>query len=259
MKNSMQYVGFGTRQLSSGIHVMTGCFETRIGENEFHTHLSAYLTCGDRGSALIDTGHVKDFNKIASYIESVVGKDLTYIFPTHEEYPHSGNLGLLLEAFPEAVVIGETRNLHLYYPDQYRQERFLQKNVGERIDLGGRTLEILPALIHDLPASYWAYDDRDKTLFVSDGFAFSHYDSAECVLLSHELPKPPTAAEARLILDLALYWSRYADNTAIVTDLAEMLQKYETRMICPAHGSVITEPGKLLAVMEAAMRSEIRV
>ena len=80
----------------------------------------------------------------------------------------------------------------------------------------------------------WAYDDRDKTLFVSDGFAFSHYDSAECILLSHELPKPPTAAEARLVLDLALYWSRYADNTAIVTDLAEMLQKYETRMICPS-------------------------
>jgi len=168
-------------------------------------------------------------------------------------------LSLLLEAFPEAVVIGETRNLHLYYPDQYRHERFLQKSVGERIDLGGRALEILPALIHDLPASYWAYDDRDKTLFVSDGFAFSHYDSAECILLSHELSKPPTAAEARLVLDLALYWSRYADNTAIVTDLAEMLQKYETRMICPAHGSVITEPGKLLAVMEAAMRSEIRV
>jgi hypothetical protein len=44
-----------------------------------------------------------------------------------------------------------------------------------------------------------------------------------------------------------------------VTDLAEMLQKYETRMICPAHGSVITEPGKLLAVMEAANCSEIRV
>jgi len=118
MQNSMQYVGLGTRRLSSGIHVMTGCFETRIGGNEFHTHLSAYLACGDRGNALIDTGHVKDFDKIASYIGSVVGKNLTYIFPTHEEYPHSGNLGRLLEAFPEAVVIGETRNLHLYYPDQ---------------------------------------------------------------------------------------------------------------------------------------------
>ncbi|SIO00140.1 hypothetical protein SAMN05443247_01312 [Bradyrhizobium erythrophlei] len=90
-------------------------------------------------------------------------------------------------------------------------------------------------------------------VFVSDGFAFSHYDSAECVLLSHELPKPPTPAEAHLVLDLALYWSRYADITAIVTDLAEMLWKYETRMICPAHGSVITEPSKLLAVMEAAL------
>src|SRR5260370_26565033 len=84
MKNSMQYVGFGTRQLSSGIHVMTGCFETRIGENEFHTHLSAYLTCGARGSALIDTGHVKDFNKITKYIASLVATHLTYILPTHD-------------------------------------------------------------------------------------------------------------------------------------------------------------------------------
>ena len=257
MQNSMQYVGFGTRRLSSGIHVMTGCFDTSIGGKEFHTHLSAYLVCGDKGSVLIDTGHVKDFEKIARYIKSVVGEELTYIFPTHEEYPHSGNLGLLLEAFPQALVIGETRNLHLYYPDQYRPQRFLQKSVGERIDLGGRILEILPALIHDLPASYWEYDNRDKALFVSDGFAFSHYDSAECVLLSHELAKPPTAAEARLVLDLALYWSRYADNTTLVTELAEMLQEYESLMICPAHGSVITEPSKLLAVMDAALRAEI--
>ncbi len=100
------------------------------------------------------------------------------------------------------------------------------------------------------------YPRVQSTLFVSDGFAFSHYDSAECILLSHELPKPPTAAEARLVLDLALYWSRYADNAAIVTDLAEMLRKYETRMICPAHGSVITEPSKLFAVMDAALRGE---
>jgi len=55
-------------------------------------------------------------------------------------------------------------------------------------------------------------------------------------------------------LDLALYWSRYADNAAMVTDLAEMLRRYETRMICPAHGSVITEPSKLFAVMDAALR-----
>jgi len=59
-----------------------------------------------------------------------------------------------------------------------------------------------------------------------------------------------------LVLDLAL---RYADNTAIVTDLAEMLRKFETRMICPAHGSVITEPSTFLAVMDAALGGEIGV
>jgi hypothetical protein len=55
----------------------------------------------------------------------------------------------------------------------------------------------------------WRTTNRGEILFVSGGLAFSHYDSAECVLLSHELPKPPTAAEAPFVLDLCLYWSRY--------------------------------------------------
>lgn len=248
----MRYVGFGARRLSKGIHVMTGCFDTKLFGRECHTHLSAYLVCGEHGSLLVDTGHTKDFHRIAAYVHSVVGPNLTYIFPTHEEYPHAGNLGLLLDAFPDVVVVGETRNYHLYYPDQYKRERFLQKHVGDRIDLGGRSLKVLPAAIRDLP-SYWAYDDLDHTLFVSDGFAFSHFDPKECIMLSNELPNQPTANEARLVLDLALYWSRHTDNRKLVTELHEMLGEYDTKMICPAHGSVITDPGQLLAVMDEAL------
>jgi len=253
MQDDMKYVGFGARKLTESIHLLTGCFHLAVDGNAFHTHLSAYLLVGESGSMLIDTGHPKDFKKIASYIRSVVGEDLTHIFPTHEEYPHSGNLGLLLEAFPRATVVGETRNLHLYFPDQYKRERFRQSNTGDVVDLGGRLITVLPAVIRDLKASYWAYDDLDQALFVSDGFAFSHSDPSDCVLLSEELSQKPTVHDARLILDLALYWSRFADNSTVVRELRQMLDEYSTRMICPAHGSVITEPSRLLPIMNEAL------
>ena len=248
----MRYAGFGARQLTAGIHLMTGCFDSVIFGIKCHTHLSAYLVCGEHSNLLVDTGHTKDFHNFAAYISSVIGSNLTYIFPTHEEYPHSGSLGLMLDAFPSAKVIGETRNYHLYYPEQYKPERFLQRRIGDVIDLGGRRLEILPAVIQDLQ-TYWAYDDADRTLFVSDGFAFSHYQPSECTLLSDELPNKPTASDARLVLDTALAWTRDADNRKLVAELQAMLQKYDTRMICPAHGSVITNPTQLLAVMEEAL------
>jgi len=59
--------------------------------------------------------------------------------------------------------------------------------------------------------------------------------------------------DARLILDLALYWSRFADNSTVVRELRQMLDEYSTRMICPAHGSVITEPSRLLPIMNEAL------
>ncbi|MBR0713908.1 MBL fold metallo-hydrolase [Bradyrhizobium liaoningense] len=253
MEDDMKYVGFGARKLTNGIHLMTGCFHLAVDGRAFHTHLSAYLVIGESGNMLIDTGHPKDFRKIASYIRSVVGDDLTFIFPTHEEYPHAGNLGLLLDAFPRAIVVGETRNLHLYFPDQYIRERFQQSDAGDVIDLGGRRITVLPAVIRDLKASYWAYDDFDQALFVSDGFAFSHSDSNDCVLLSEELSQKPTVHDARQILDLALYWSRFADNSTVVVELRQMLNEYSTKIICPAHGSVITEPARLVPVMNEAL------
>jgi flavorubredoxin len=252
----MKYVGFGARQIASGIHLMTGCFHTQLFGDRFHTHLSAYLVCGGKHNILVDTGHPKDFPKVVAYVKSIIGEELTYIFPTHEEYPHAGSLGMLLDEFPKALVVGETRNFHLYFPNQYRRDRFIQMNVGDNIELGGRKLWVLPAPIHDLPASYWAYDDRDQALFVSDGFAFSHHENSECMLLSNELLNQPTADNVRLVLDLALYWSRYADNGAIVAQIHEMLETYETKLICPAHGGVITSPVNLITVMIEALMTE---
>ncbi|UFN50096.1 MBL fold metallo-hydrolase [Roseomonas sp. OT10] len=251
--NRMDYHGFSTRQFTDSAYLLTGCFHMRMYGREFHTHASAYLLRGSAGAVLIDTGHAKDGPRIEAFIRSVVGDELTYIFPTHEEYPHAGNLGALLTAFPKSTAVGEARNLHLYHPGHARAGRFRQMRTGETLSLGDRTLSVLPALVHDLPATAWAHDDKDGLLFVSDAFGFSHYATDQCALLTREMPFRPTLEDTRMVLDLALYWARFADNHPLVADFRRMLTRYPTTMICPAHGNVVTEVEQLTALMEEAL------
>ena len=220
---------------------------------EFHTHASAYLVVGSAGSVLIDTGHAKDAPRIEAFIRSVVGDDLTWILPTHEEYPHAGNLPTLLRAFARATAVGEVRNYHLYYPELAAAGRFRPVPAGGSIDLGDRRLVLLPGIIHDLPATAWAYDDREKLLFVSDAFGFSHYKADQCSLTSDELPFVLSLDDTRMVLDLALYWSHFGDNHGLVAMMRELMKLYPARMICPAHGNVVTDLPVLTSLIEASL------
>lgn len=57
-----------------------------------------------------------------------------------------------------------------------------------------------------------------------------------------------------MVLDLALYWSRFADNNSLVTEMQQNAPKARDQgMICPAHGSMIMEPSRLISVMNEAL------
>jgi flavorubredoxin len=249
--DKMEYTGFKTRQVAPGLHLLGGCFTGMLEGSHFHSHVSAYLIVGTDCAALVDTGHPKDWVNIEPFIRSVAGDRLRYIFPTHEEYPHAGNLGSLLRAFPHAVAVGDMRNYHLYYPDL--EPRFLNAADHQRFELGGRHLEILPAVIHDLPTTRWAYDSGSRALFVSDAFAYSHNEHAHCTLFSVELPSAPSVAETGLVLDRALYWARFADLQPLIDAMHAMLDAYPTSIIAPAHGNVVTNPAELTALMDEAL------
>ena len=251
--NRMDYRGFATRQIVPATYLLSGCFHMSMYGRDFHTHASAYLVVGSAGSVLIDTGHAKDAARIEAFVRTVVGNELTWIFPTHEEYPHAGNLATLLRAFPRATAVGEVRNYHLYHPDLAAAGRFRPVPVGGSIDLGDRRLAVLPGIIHDLPATAWAYEERERLLFVSDGFGFSHYGADQCSLTAEELPFAPSLEDTRMVLDLALYWSRFADNHGLVAALRELLASHPLSMICPAHGNVVTDLPTLTSLIEASL------
>lgn len=256
--NRMIYSGFNTRDMGDGMHLLGGCFHAQMYGRSFHSHGTAYLVLGDEAALIVDTSHAKDAAPTADYVRAHLGDRKLFIFPTHEEYPHAGNLGGLLDAFPEAQVVGDVRNFHLAYPEAFAAGRFHTVAAGDSIDLGGRTITFLPAIIHDLPNTLWAWDDLTATMFVSDAFGFSHYETEECTLFSDELPTPPTVADSKQVLDLALYWTRFAEKEGLIGEMERLFAAYPPRRIAPAHGSVVTQPADLAEPMNEALHSTTR-
>jgi glyoxylase-like metal-dependent hydrolase (beta-lactamase superfamily II) len=255
------------RRLAPGITWLGGCHKTAVYGEEMHVHHSNYLIQGQR-SLLIDTGFPSTWPQVDAHLTELLdARPLDFVFPTHSEIPHSGNLNKLLAGHPETTVIGDLRDFHLYFPEHVGRMR--QVGIGDEIDLGaGYRVVFLEAVFRDLPNTLWAYERSQRMMFVADGFAYSHRPSRdtgrdgevddyyhapdECALTSEELP-PVQVGQMSFIVRAALNWSRYVDVKPLFATVADLLEnQYPTRIVGPAHGNVIVNLEKLMPVVRQA-------
>lgn len=239
------------RAIGTGIHWLGGCIEAEFSGRTVHTHVSCFTVQGSSKVLMVDTGHPKDWAEIDAHLDEVLGsRGVDYIFPTHAELPHAGNLPRLFEKYPASLAIGDVRDYHLYYPEH--ESRFEPRLLGDTIDLGGRRFHILTAVIRDLPSTYWGFDDLDGLLFVSDGYSYTHeHEAGQCALLAEELPHLPTPKQARFINERALYWTRFRNMNPYLSALEDLRKDLGVRMIAPAHGGVIADPARVLPALES--------
>src|SRR5262249_41733780 len=148
------------RELAPGVMWVGDCTPVPLGERMTHSYSSVYVVSGDEAAVLVDTGLSKDWPAINRQLGELAAAGrvapIKYLFPSHPEAAHSGNIGRLLQKYPEAVVIGETRDYHLVFPGC--DDRLRPLPINETFDLGGRTMRTLPALFKDLVCSMWVLD-----------------------------------------------------------------------------------------------------
>jgi flavorubredoxin len=128
-------------------------------------------------------------------------------------------------------------------------------HVGESLDLGGRRLQMVPAVIHDIPNSLWGYEPDQRILFVSDAYPYTHeHEAHQCGLTSEELPEEIRPEDTSVVIGFALNWVRHTDTDVTMARLNAFLQRHPVDIIGPAHGGVITNPKVVTRVFEQGMR-----
>jgi flavorubredoxin len=267
------------REFAPGIHWLGWCQQTdAFYGRPVHIHTSAFVVVGSERALMYDTSLPVNWPALEIQLEAVLGdRPLDYVMPSHAELPHCGNIGRLLRKYPNALVVGDVRDYHLYFPEAI--DRSEAWEYGRQVDLGGGyRVTVLEAPIKDGHNTVWLHEESQAVLFTSDAFSFTHYpapspgdeDSPEpagdegeemavhlpgsCTLMSSELGDLPTDSQAEYITKAALYWTKYVEFGPFLDQTREILEKYPTRLIAPSHGNVIDRIDAIMPVVEHAHR-----
>lgn len=222
-----------------------------------HEPCSTYLILGEK-TLLLDTGHYGLWYSVEGQLEAMLqGRTLDYVFLSHQEIPHTGNLGRLFAKYPQCKAIGDVRDYHLFHPE-IALDRLQRARHGDRLDLGDREIVFLDAIWKDLSSTMWAYDTRLKMMFTVDMFGYIHHHVENvCGTMLHEMtPETALAVSNRPALPFTGMLQR--DQKARVAAFRRLIEAYPVEIIISGHSGPVMGPAlgpnidKLMHSMETS-------
>lgn len=202
-----------------------------IMNTEFGTSYGAYLIKGTNGIALIDTVKEKFWDEYIDNITSVADlSEIKYLIINHTEPDHSGCVSKLIQFIPGLKIVTSANAAE--FLQEIINGEFEHEIIGKglQIELGGKTLKFISAMLLHWPDNIYTYLKEDQILFSGDSFG-SHYADDR---IFNDL------IEGDLIPSYKYYFDMIMGpfKPYVIRALAK-LSRYETKMICPGHGPVI--------------------
>jgi flavorubredoxin len=250
------------RTIAPDVEWIGGCsalFMDQAKQDLVHSALNTYLIIGSEKTLLIDTSHPALWAEYKPALAKALnGRKLDYVMPTHPEIPHAGALTMLLDAHPDAKVVGDTRDYFLYHPD-VPESAYLPMLPGNALDLGGgHVFEFVDSIFRDLVNTMWGFDHGSRTLFPADGFAFFHWhNEGGCGCTAEELSLKPTAqmysVMTQIVSGIALL-----DVESRIARFEALVERLKPTIFAPAHGTVVTDIANAMSYMQA-LRKDSRM
>ena len=121
---------------------------------------------------LVDTGTVIERDDFMAALRSVIDPaDLKWIWLTHTDFDHIGNLARLLAEHPQIRVITTFLGVGIMgLSDPLPMDRVYLVNPEQTITVGDRTLTAIKPPIFDNPSTTGFHDDKSGAFFSSDCF-----------------------------------------------------------------------------------------
>ncbi len=201
------------------------------------TSYNAYLVRGDEKTALIDTVDPSMADVLFSRLADAGAERIDYIVSNHSEQDHSGMIPRVLERHPGAKVVA-TEKARGFLADllEIPGDRVLAVKDGERLSLGGLTLEFLHCPWVHWPETMLTWIPERRILFPCDLFG-SHLATGE---LFADDPVEVLPAAKRYYAEILMpFRSAFEKNLARIEAL-------DPAMIAVSHGPVYRNPKVIL-------------
>lgn len=201
------------------------------------TSYNSYLIKGSEKTALIDT---VDFGKdkyLLKTLETAGIKKIDYIISNHAEQDHSGSLPIILEKFPDAKIVTNSKckellESFLFIPE----EKFIVVKDNEEISLGNKTIQFIIAPWVHWPDTMFSYIKEDKILFSCD-FLGSHYATSELFV----------SDEKEVYLSAKRYYAEIMmPFRTMIKKHLERIDNLDIEIIAPSHGALYNNPSFII-------------
>jgi flavorubredoxin len=213
------------------------------------TSYNAYVVRGGEKTALIDTVDPTKTGELLENLQEAGVTRIDYIVCQHAEQDHSGSIPEILEIFPEArVVTNEKCRAMLMDLLLIPQDKFKTVVDGEKLELGGKTLEFIFAPWVHWPETMLTYLQEDKILFSCD-FLGAHLAQS----------RPLLSDENRTLQAAKRYFAEIMMPFRLqIRKHLERLQGLALDMIAPSHGVVYPHPDFILSAYREWVSEQTR-
>ncbi len=135
-------------------------------------YLNSMVIAGEE-PAIIDTGSL---NNRSQWMDDVFGivdpDDVRWVFLSHDDSDHTGNLVPVLEACPNATLVCSWALVERFSNAfGFPLQRCRWLNDGESIDLGDRRIAAMRPPVYDSPATRGFLDENSGVFWAADAFA----------------------------------------------------------------------------------------
>ena len=197
-------------------------------------------------------------------VQHILGeRELAYIWISHVELPHAGNVPALLRRYPHARVVavegGDYYALH-------GLENVRHVAPGDVMELGRHALEIVDPLFVDHGLTQWAFERTTGFFFTADwGHNLHEPARNQCFMFLDEMEQ--TGYTRELFTDdvkiNAWYqfpWLVWSDPDELADAVEKLFEWYDIKIFAPSHGNLIRqEIKKYIGPLAEGMRQAAKM
>lgn len=213
------------------------------------TSYNSYFIKGKEKNAIIDTVEPDFAEDFLNNLEKLGVEKIDYIISNHAEQDHSGSIPDLLKKFPEAEILSSKKAkpmlLDLLELDS---EKIRVVEDGQKIDLGGKTLEFIDTPWVHWPETISTYLQEENILFSCDFFG-SHLATSDLYV---ENKAQVYQAAKRYYAEIMMPFRK------IIKKNLSKLEAYEIDMIAPSHGPIYQDPAMILDAYQDWVSDQVK-